>query len=198
MRPGTRGLRRALARAAAGSAFVLLGAALPAPAQSKAALEGVLGRPYQRLIERVAERYQLDPYVFGALVDVESGRRADAVSPKGARGLGQLMPGTARRFGVDDVHDPEDNLDGSAQYLSWLLARYDGNLALALAAYNAGEGAVDRSGGVPNYPETRRYVRQVLDRAGLREAAAKPAAEVPDRIRVVPQPGGKILLTNVR
>lgn len=171
---------------------------LPAAAQSRVA--SIQDRPYQRLIEKVAQRYRLDPYLFGALVDVESGRRADAVSPKGARGLGQLMPGTARRFGVDDVHDPEENLEASAQYLSWLITRYRGDLRLALAAYNAGERAVDRHGGVPNYPETRAYVRKVLDRAGLagRDEAPRVArADRPDPVRIVSRPDGRLLLTNV-
>ncbi len=155
-----------------------------------------VGPPYQRLIERTAERHRLDPLLLEALVEVESGRNAAAVSPKGARGLGQLMPGTARRFDVADPHDPEENLDGAARYLAWLIERYQGDLTLALAAYNAGEGAVDRYVGVPPYPETRNYVHKVLSRAGLRGGGS--SAGKPDPVRLVRAPDGGIVITNTR
>lgn len=135
--------------------------------------------------------------LLAALVEVESARRADAVSPKGARGLGQLMPGTARRFGVDDVHNPRQNLDGAARYLSWLIERYNGDLGLALAAYNAGEQAVDRHGGIPDYPETVSFVSKVLDRAGLSRKSFKRKPGDPEPVRVVRRQDGKLLLTNV-
>lgn len=102
-----------------------------------------------------------------AVVMEESGGRADARSPKGAEGLMQLMPGTAAEVGVDDATDPAQNLRGGATYLARMIDRYEGRLDLALAAYNAGPGAVDRAGGqVPDYRETRDYVRKVLDRYG--------------------------------
>lgn len=157
-------------------------------------------RPYHFLIERVAESHDLDPKLFGALVDAESGRRADAVSPKGARGLAQLMPSTAERFGVSDIHDPEDNLTGAARYLRWLIDRYSGDLRRAVAAYNAGEGAVDRARGVPNYPETKAFVERVLRRAGLDGAAARREAQRREtrepRVRLVRRPDGSVLITN--
>ena len=99
-----------------------------------------------------------------AVVGVESGFQPQAVSPKGAQGLMQLMPATARDLGVADPFDPAANLDGGSRYLSSLVARYDGDLTKALAAYNAGMGAVARHGGVPPYTETRNYVRKVLGR----------------------------------
>lgn len=179
---------------AQGAASDATRAAVRGGARSAAA---VADPPYQRLIERVAERHEIDPYLFGALVEVESGRRAEAISPKGARGLGQLMPATARRFGVDDPHDPEANLEGAARYLSFLLARYEGDLRLALAAYNAGEAAVDRFGGIPDYPETHAYVRKVLDRAGLRQRTRGTPPGAPDPVRVVARRDGTLLLTNV-
>jgi len=116
------------------------------------------------LIVDTARRHGLDPELVAAVVAVESGYRPDAVSPKGAQGLMQLMPGTAGELGVADALDPAQNLDGGTRHLKALLARYGGNLRQALAAYNAGEGAVARHGGVPPYKETREYVERVLRR----------------------------------
>ncbi len=156
-----------------------------------------IGRPFQRLIEEVAQRHSVEPALLSALVEVESARRSDAVSPKGARGLGQLMPATARRFGVDDPHDPEANLQGSAQYLRWLLERYGGDVRLALAAYNAGEGAVDKYGGVPPYPETRQYVRRVLQRArGLDSEFVAARGDDQTKVHLTAAPNGTLLITN--
>lgn len=117
------------------------------------------------MVEAAARRHNLDPELVRAVVAVESGFRPDAVSPKGAQGLMQLMPRTARSLGVKDAFDPADNLDGGTRYLRALVTRYGGDLRRALAAYNAGEGAVARHGGVPPYPETLAYVRKVLQRA---------------------------------
>ena len=117
------------------------------------------------LAVEAARRHGLDPDLVQAVVAVESGFRPDAVSPKGAQGLMQLMPRTARALGVKDSFDPADNLDGGARHLRALVTRYGGDVKRALAAYNAGEGAVARHGGVPPYPETLAYVRKVLKRA---------------------------------
>jgi soluble lytic murein transglycosylase-like protein len=117
------------------------------------------------MVEAAARRHGLDPELVRAVVAVESGFRPDAVSPKGAQGLMQLMPATARSLGVKDAFDPFSNLDGGTRYLRILVTRYGGDLRRALAAYNAGEGAVARHGGVPPYPETLAYVRKVLRRA---------------------------------
>jgi soluble lytic murein transglycosylase-like protein len=178
--------------------FAAVGAASWAGAQPQARTRGKdeIGPPYQRLIEKVARRHDLDPFLFTALVEVESARQAGAVSPKGARGLGQLMPATARRFGVQDVHNPEENLEGAAKYLSSLIKRYEGDIPLALAAYNAGEKAVERYGGVPNYRETKRYVANVLDRAGLPNRTRQLKPGEPEPVRIVRQANGKILFTN--
>ena len=111
-----------------------------------------------------ARRHGLDPELVMAVVSVESGFHPEAVSPKGARGLMQLMPRTAESLGVENALDPAQNLDGGARHLGQLLTLYGGDLAKALAAYNAGEGAVDRHGGVPPYRETRAYVKKVLER----------------------------------
>ena len=119
--------------------------------------------PYADLIGRVSVRHEVDPALLTAMAQVESAFDPLAVSPKGAGGLLQLMPDTASRFGVADVVDAAQNVDGGARYLNWLLQRYEGRTDLALAGFNAGEGAVDRHSGIPPYRETRRYVRQVLE-----------------------------------
>jgi soluble lytic murein transglycosylase-like protein len=177
--------------------FALVSGSPAAHAQARWTREALVGKPYQKLIERVADRHQLDRCLLAALVEVESARRADAVSPKGARGLGQLMPATAERFGVGDIHDPEENLDGAARYLSWLLDRYSGNLRLALAAYNAGEGVVDRRGTVPDFPETVGFVQKVMAKAGRpRDVPRQAREDGPERVRVERGADGKIFVTN--
>ena len=113
------------------------------------------------LIRKVADRHQVDPDLIHAIVNVESGYDSRAVSRKGAIGLMQLIPATARRFGVEDPFDPRQNIEGGTSYLKYLLGLFDGNLALSLAAYNAGENSVRREGGVPPFPETQEYIRKV-------------------------------------
>jgi soluble lytic murein transglycosylase-like protein len=122
------------------------------------------GGDLRALAIEAAQRHGLDPALVLAVVGVESAFRSDAVSPKGAQGLMQLMPATAASLGVSDPLDPAANLDGGTRHLGSLLERYHGNLVKALAAYNAGAGAVDRHGGVPPFAETRTYVGKVLDR----------------------------------
>lgn len=125
---------------------------------------GATAADLRALATAAARRHGLDPDLVLAVVQVESGFRPDAVSPKGAQGLMQLMPGTANALGVADPLDPGQNLDGGARHLGALVNRYDGDLTRALAAYNAGEGAVARHRGVPPYRETRNYVKSVLKR----------------------------------
>ncbi|KAA0583150.1 transglycosylase SLT domain-containing protein [Azospirillum sp. B21] len=111
------------------------------------------------LVNSIAPKYGVDPALVLAVVQAESAFRTDAVSPKDAAGLMQLIPDTADRFGVGNVFDPKENITGGVKYLRWLLAYFQGDVTLALAGYNAGEGAVDRYKGVPPYEETRNYVR---------------------------------------
>jgi soluble lytic murein transglycosylase-like protein len=112
-------------------------------------------------VERIAAEHALPPQLIHSVIRVESNYNPYAVSSKGALGLMQLIPATARRFGVSDVFDPVENIQGGARYLKYLLELYHNDYPLALAAYNAGEGAVSRFGGVPPYPETRRYIELV-------------------------------------
>jgi hypothetical protein len=116
------------------------------------------------LATETARRHGLDPDLVLAVISVESAFHPDAISPKGAQGLMQLMPGTAVSLGVRDALDPAENLDGGVRHLGSLVSEYRGDLRLALAAYNAGAGAVKRHGGVPPYRETRDYVDRVLGR----------------------------------
>jgi hypothetical protein len=117
----------------------------------------------ERLVHETAQKHRVDPALVKAVIEAESGWNPAAVSPKGALGLMQLIPGTAQRYGVVDAFNPQQNLDGGIRYLRALLERYDGDLNRSLAAYNAGERAVDRARGVPNYWETRHYVQKVTD-----------------------------------
>jgi soluble lytic murein transglycosylase-like protein len=146
-----------------------LGVPDPAPRPGAAAADAEAWRAaagnFATLIADAAERHGLDPVLLTAMAQTESAFDPNAVSPRGARGLLQLMPETARRFGVRDSFDATQNVDGGAAYLSWLLERYSGRTELALAGYNAGEGAVDRYQGVPPFSETRNYVERVLEGA---------------------------------
>jgi soluble lytic murein transglycosylase-like protein len=118
--------------------------------------------PYRDLIRAAAARHGLAPELVESVIRVESNFEARAVSPKGARGLMQLMPATAAKLGVRNVFDVRQNIEGGVRHLRHLVDRYGGNLALALAAYNAGVEAVGRYGGIPPYAETRAYVTRVL------------------------------------
>ncbi|MEO6103727.1 MAG: lytic transglycosylase domain-containing protein [Pseudoxanthomonas sp.] len=112
-------------------------------------------------IHMASQLYGVDEAVVRAIIHAESAYRPNALSHAGAQGLMQLIPATASRFGVSDPFDPAQNIRGGVQYLAWLMKRYSSNLTLVSAAYNAGEGAVDRNGGVPPYSETQRYVLRV-------------------------------------
>ena len=119
-------------------------------------------RAHARLVQRLAPRFDVDARLALAIVRAESNFNPSARSPRNAMGLMQLIPDTAERFGVRDPFDPEQNVRGGLAYLKWLIARYDGDIARVAGAYNAGEGAVDRFGGVPPYAETEEYVRRIL------------------------------------
>ncbi|HEY1497144.1 MAG TPA: lytic transglycosylase domain-containing protein [Candidatus Solibacter sp.] len=127
-------------------------------------------------VERIAAEHSLPPQLIHSVIKVESNYNPNAVSSKGALGLMQLIPSTARRFGVSDAFNPVQNIQGGAKYLRYLLDLFDGSYPLALAAYNAGEAAVARYGGIPPYAETQNYV--ILVRKQLEKAAAAAKAAV--------------------
>ncbi len=142
--------------------------------------------PYRDLIRAAATRHALAPELIESVILVESNFEARAVSRKGARGLMQLMPATAARLGVRNVFDVRQNVEGGVRHLRYLVDLYGGNLALALAAYNAGVDAVGRYGGIPPYAETRAYVQRVLRSvalARLRVSAESVASAEPDAER---------------
>jgi soluble lytic murein transglycosylase-like protein len=117
---------------------------------------------YDTLIEHYAAKYRIDPTLVRAVIQVESDFNIMCVSTKGARGLMQLMPGTAKRFGVAKLHDPEQNIHGGVKYLAYLTRLFPNDLPRALAAYNAGENAVLKYGGIPPYRETQNYVNRAM------------------------------------
>jgi soluble lytic murein transglycosylase-like protein len=125
--------------------------------------------PYGPMIYEAARRHALNPQVVAALIHTESAGNPRAVSRKGARGLMQLMPATAQRFGarLEKLNDPKENLEAGSRYLSWLVEQFPNDLSKILAAYNAGENAVWRYGGIPPYRETRDYVKRIYTTLGL-------------------------------
>ncbi|MEO8369477.1 MAG: lytic transglycosylase domain-containing protein [Candidatus Solibacter sp.] len=132
------------------------------PALPEAECERLADPELTPLIDRAAQSHQLDSKLLRGVMQQESGFRPCAVSAKGARGLMQLMPATLEQFKVEDGFDPVSNVEAGATYLKQLVDKYKGDLKLALAAYNAGPGAVDRAGAVPDIKETREYVENIL------------------------------------
>ena len=131
-------------------------------------------RKHDDYIVEVSRQHGVDPELVSAVIVAESGFNPTAVSPKGAVGLMQLMPATAQRFGVKNSYDPQDNIRGGVQYLKFLLDLFQQDLKLAVAAYNAGEGAVQRYQGVPRYRETQNYVQKVLSLYGKEDTGGAP------------------------
>ena len=140
--------------------------------------EGAAAPPtaYADLILAAAKKYKVNPALVAAVIRAESAFQARALSPKGARGLMQLMPATAKRYGVraSELFQPARNIEAGVRYLAFLAERFQGDLPKILAGYNAGEGSVDRYGGVPPYRETQSYVRRILGYLGLAPLAAIP------------------------
>jgi soluble lytic murein transglycosylase-like protein len=157
---------------------------------------------FREAVDQIARKHDLPPQLVHSVIRVESNYNPYAVSPKGAQGLMQLVPGTARRFGVANVFNPSQNIEGGARYLRYLLDLYRGDYRLALAAYNAGEGAVAKHRGVPPYPETVNYLQQVRKRLAeassqqpAKKAEAKPQAAKPvEPVRIVEivEPDGRV------
>src|SRR6266478_4314495 len=151
----------------------------------------------EKLVREAAERHRVDPALVRAVIETVSNWNPSAVSRKGAVGLMQLIPTTAQRFGVNNAYSPRENVDAGVKYLKTLLERYRGNLDLALAAYNAGEGAVDRAHGVPAFRETQSYVRKVQD-AYYRPGSGRmdEAYTRSSRIHRQVDANGRIIFTN--
>jgi len=127
------------------------------------------------LVANIARRHEVEPSLVDSVIRVESNYNPNAVSSAGAMGLMQLIPSTARRFGVNNTFHPEQNIEGGVRYLKYLMQLYNGDERLALAAYNAGEGAVAKYKGIPPYPETQNYVYQVGKKLGQSREAEKKA-----------------------
>jgi soluble lytic murein transglycosylase-like protein len=168
----------------------------PSPVLSSAAPPRRGASDLTTMIRSAAFRYGLDPRLVEAVIAVESDFNPLAVSPKGAMGLMQLMPGTAQQYAVDNPFEPLQNILGGTRYLHDLLQRFRGDLRTALAAYNAGEAAVLTYQGVPPYGETRAYVKKVLSRYGEPSLPLSRHAP-PAHVYRLPASGGRAVFTNI-
>ena len=140
--------------------------------------KAIVKPPYRELVEAAAARYNVDADLITSVIAVESNFDPKALSRKNARGLMQLLPETAARLGVQDIYDPQENIDAGTRYLSELLEKYNNNVTLALAAYNAGPDRVEQYRRVPPFPETLSYVRRVkrsYDKSKSKASAKTPA-----------------------
>ena len=142
------------------------------------------------LVADIARRHDVEPSLVDSVIRVESNYNPNAVSSAGAMGLMQLIPSTARRFGVNNTFHPEQNIEGGVRYLKYLMQLYNGDERLALAAYNAGEGAVAKYKGIPPYPETQNYVYQVGKKLGQSREAEKKAQAL--KAQPQPKPGVQV------
>jgi soluble lytic murein transglycosylase-like protein len=139
------------------------------------------------LVASIARRHDVEPSLVDSVIRVESNYNPNAVSSAGAMGLMQLIPSTARRFGVNNTFHPEQNIEGGVRYLKYLMQLYNGDERLALAAYNAGEGAVAKYKGIPPYPETQNYVYQVGKKLGQSREAEKKAKALRPQLQPKPE-----------
>jgi soluble lytic murein transglycosylase-like protein len=182
--PEKNGAGPALTPAASGPALPT--SSVPAPAASQHV-------DVSQVVNAASDRYRLDPDLVTSVIRAESGFKVHAISPKGAQGLMQLMPGTASKLGVPNAFDPEANVDGGTRYLRELLERYNFDLIKALAAYNAGPHRVEQYNGVPPYRETRKYVASIVrdfnrKKLAQQKAATPASAKVPVQNRAKAQP----------
>jgi soluble lytic murein transglycosylase-like protein len=175
---------------------------LPVAAVTASPVKPVAPVELDTLVQKTAEKHHVDAKLVRAVISTESNWNASAVSRKGALGLMQLIPTTAQRLGVGNAFDPAQNVDAGVRYLGMLLERYNGDLSKTLAAYNAGPGAVDRFGGVPNFRETRSYVQKVTstyyapDWAAPRLVAPVFVPQAPPPIYQRVEDDGRVVFTN--
>jgi len=151
---------------------------------------------YHRVAEEKAMKHNVDPRLVQAVISAESNWNPNAVSQKGAVGMMQLMPKTARDMGVGNPLNADENIEGGVKYLRYLLNKFQGNLALALAAYNAGPSLVEKVGGIPSIPETVKYVRQVMNEYSGGGHTAWDTSSDSTKIRRVVLKDGTLLITN--
>ncbi|MBI5847845.1 MAG: lytic transglycosylase domain-containing protein [Nitrospirae bacterium] len=158
-------------------------------------------RDYSQYIHKAASKYALEPELIKAVIKTESNGNHRAISRKGAKGLMQLMPSTARDMNVSNPFDPEENIEGGTRYLKYLLERFNGNMTLALAAYNSGPGTVEKYGNVPPIDETRQYVKRIFNLYNGRKSYTFADASVAPREKIAPiykvvLEDGTVLFTN--
>ncbi len=151
-------------------------AALPAPTSATAPVPATSAK-IDQIVDQASEAHKIDPDFINSVIRAESGFNVRAVSPKGAQGLMQLMPGTATNLGVNNAFDPQANVDGGTRYLRFLLEKYNYDVAKALAAYNAGPQRVDHYHGIPPYYETRAYVARIIRDYNRKKLAEQKAAK---------------------
>lgn len=169
------------------------------PVQGSAPASTASETDYSSLVSKYAEQSGIDENLVHAMIRVESNYDPNAVSPKGCKGLMQLHPDTARRFGVQDIFDPAENIQGGIKYLNFLMDYFKRDLKLVLAAYNAGENAVTRHQGIPPYRETRDYVKKITARynpAPDNQTLAAAVSRQHQRIYRIVHPDGRVLFTN--
>jgi soluble lytic murein transglycosylase-like protein len=151
---------------------------------------------YHGIVDEKAKKHNVDPKLVRAVINAESGWNPRAISPKGAAGIMQLMPKTANDMGVSNRFNPEENIEGGVKYLRYLLDKFNGNMTLALAAYNAGPARVERTGRVPSIPETMNYVKKVMNTYSGGPASKWLSSNESPKIRMVTMEDGSVLFTN--
>ncbi|MBI5634595.1 MAG: lytic transglycosylase domain-containing protein [Nitrospirae bacterium] len=162
----------------------------------------VFPKDYSQYIQKAASKYALEPELIRAVIKTESNGNHRAISRKGAKGLMQLMPSTARDMNVSNPFDPEENIEGGTRYLKYLLERFNGNMTLALAAYNSGPGTVEKYGNVPPIDETRQYVKRIFNLYnGRKSYTFADASAITPREKIAPiykvlLEDGTVLFTN--